>query len=170
MLPLVVTDEGSLLPNSRPVSPTTYLMSHLGCQDASQQCVQTHTHTHTRMHTHTCTNTQAHTCTHTPPAITSALPVAQAKSPRAAFDSPLPLPAPNQPFSRWTSSIFQAHQTRPQHCHPVSNSGLCLSPPHSPQGILFKLLTNCPSSSPNPPAGSGPQSQAKSGRVAKYSK
>lgn len=63
MLSLVVTDEGSLLPNSRPVSPTTYSMSHLGCQDASQQYVQTHTHTHVCTLTHVQTHRHTHALT-----------------------------------------------------------------------------------------------------------
>jgi len=69
MLAPVVTDEGSLLPNSRPMSPTTYSMFHLGCQDASQQCVQTHTRTHTHTHTHICTlmHVQTHRHTHALP-------------------------------------------------------------------------------------------------------
>ena len=173
MLASVVTDEGSLLPNSRPMSPTTYSMSHLGCQDASQQCVQTHTcihtHTYTRMHTHACTDTQAHTRIPIPPAITSTLPVAQARSPRAAFDSSRPLPAPKQPFSQQTSSIFQTHQNgsstvlRPP---PLASASACHTAPRG----SFKNCSQTPSSSPNPPAGSPSQSQAKSGKVAKYSK
>ena len=65
MLASVVTDEGSLLPNSRPMSPTTYSMSHLGCQDASQQCVQTHTCIHTHTHIHLCTLVHVQTHRHT---------------------------------------------------------------------------------------------------------
>ena len=146
MLAPVVTDEGSLLPNSRPMSTTTYSMFHLGCQDASQQCVQTHTRIHTHTHIHICTlmHVQTHRHTHALPFLLLSPQPFQLLRPEVV-ELPLTPLFLFQPLSN-PSANGPGPSSKPirliEHCPPASTSGLCLSPPHSPQGVLLKLLTN----------------------------